>query len=65
MGTGPDGGLPVDGLLWPRNRLLPVGSNVAEAESWPFLLTFLEADGVIAGVRIDGPRMAGHYEKTA
>ncbi|MGH7268599.1 MAG: hypothetical protein ACREMB_27605 [Candidatus Rokuibacteriota bacterium] len=64
------GGLTLDGLLWPRNRLLPVEADVFEAESWPFLLAFLEAGGVIQAVRVDGPtvgqrRVAGTYEKTA
>ena len=63
-----DGGLVLDGLLWLGNRLLPVGPDAVEAESWPFLLTFLEADGVVSGMRIDGPmvgqrRVAGTYEK--
>jgi hypothetical protein len=53
---------------WPGNRLLPVEANVAEAESWPLLLTFQEVDGVISAVRIDGPtvgqrRLAGNYQK--
>jgi hypothetical protein len=60
------GGLVLDGLLWPGNRLLPVGPDVVEAESWPFLLTFLES----GGLRIDGPmvgqrRVAGTYERAA
>jgi hypothetical protein len=60
------GGLVLDGLLWPGNRLLPVGPDVVEAESWPFLLTFLEGDGL----RIDGPmvgkrRVAGTYARVA
>jgi hypothetical protein len=64
-----DGGLVLDGLLWPGNRLLPVGPDVVEAESWPFVFTFLEEDGMVAGVRIDGPmvgqrRVAGTYEKS-
>ena len=65
-------GVPVlDGLLWFRNRLLPVAPNVLEAESWPFVLTFQEGeDGTVAGVRIDGPlvpglkRIAGTYDKS-
>jgi hypothetical protein len=61
-------GLVLDGLLWPGNRLLPVGSDAAEAESWPFVLTFLETDGVVSGLRIDGPmvgrrRVAGTYAR--
>jgi hypothetical protein len=66
-----DGVPVVDGLLWFRNRLLPVAPNVVEAESWPFVLSFREGpDGVVAGVRIDGPvipslrRIAGSYDKT-
>jgi hypothetical protein len=60
--------LVLDGLIWPGNRLLPIGFDVVEAESWPFVLTFLETDGVISGLRIDGPmvgqrRVAGTYEK--
>jgi hypothetical protein len=65
-----DDGLVLDGLLWPGNRLLPVAPGVVEAESWPFVLTFLEADGVVSGMRIDGPmvgqrRVAGTYERAA
>jgi hypothetical protein len=65
-----DGGLVLDGLLWPGNRLLPVGPDEVEAESWPFVLTFLEVDGVIAGMRIDGPmvgqrRVAWTYRRAA
>jgi hypothetical protein len=61
------GGLTLDGLLWPSNRLLPLGPDVAEAESWPLHLTFLEAaDGLVSAVRIEGPaigqrRLAGTY----
>jgi hypothetical protein len=57
-------GLVLDGLLWPANRLLPVGPGVVEAESWPFLLVFLEN----GDLRIDGPmvgrrRVAGTYAR--
>jgi hypothetical protein len=67
---GDDGGLVLDGLLWPGNRLLPVGPDAVEAESWPFVLTFQEADGVVSGLRIDGPmvgqrRVAGTYARVA
>lgn len=60
------GALVLDGLLWPGNRLLPVGPDVVETESWPFLLTFLEG----GGLRIDGPmvgqrRVAGTYARAA
>jgi hypothetical protein len=62
------GRLTLNGLLWPGNRLLPVQANVAEADSWPLLLTFQDVDRVISAVPIDGPtmgqrRIAGTYEK--
>jgi hypothetical protein len=61
-----DGYLRLDRLLWPDNRLLPVGPDVAEAESWPLRLIFPEADGRVTAVRIEGPvigerRLAGTY----
>jgi hypothetical protein len=63
-----DGCLRLDRLLWPGNRLLPVGPDVAEAESWPLRLTFAEADGRVTAVRIEGPvigerRLAGTYDR--
>jgi hypothetical protein len=65
-----DGGLVLDGLLWPGTRLLPVEADVLEAESWPFRLTLLTEDGKIGALRIDGPavghrRVAGIYRKAA
>ena len=61
-------GLVVDGLLWRGNALLPLAANVFEAQSWPLFLTFLEQDGEIRSMRIDGPvvggrPLAGVYEK--
>src|SRR5439155_701574 len=64
-----DAGLVLDDLLWPRNRLLPVGPGVFEAESWPRLLTFEDADGEVRAVRFEGPHVdylqhcKGVYEK--
>jgi len=42
----------LDGLLWPGNRLLPVEADVAEAESWPLLLTFQDLDVILKAVRV-------------
>ena len=64
-----DGALELDGLLWPRNRLLPIAPGVFEAESWPRLLTFQDADGEVRAVRFEGPHVdylqhcTGVYEK--
>jgi len=64
-----DAGLVLDGLLWPRNRLSPVAPGVFEAESWPRLLTFEDADGEVRAVRFEGPHVdylqhcTGVYEK--
>jgi hypothetical protein len=64
-----DAGLVLDGLLWPRNRLLPVAPGVFEAESWPRLLTFEDVDGEVRAVRFEGPHVdylqhcKGIYEK--
>jgi hypothetical protein len=60
--------LVLDGMLWPRNPLVPISINVLEAESWPLLLTFLEENSEVRFVRIDGPAIggrdvAGLYEK--
>lgn len=64
-----DGGLVLDGLLWPENRVLPVARNVLEPESWPFTFTSVEADGRVAGLRLAGPaigqaRYDGVYRRT-
>lgn len=65
-----DGGLVLEGLLWPDNRLLPVTRNVLEPESWPLTFTAIEEDGRVAGLRIAGPaigqvRYAGVYRRAA
>lgn len=65
-----DGGLVLDGLLWPDNRLLPVAANVLEPESWPLTFTALEEDDRLAGLRVEGPaigraRYDGVYRRLA
>ena len=55
-----DASFVLDGLLWPGNRLLPVGPDAVEAESWPFVLTFLEnGDLRIYGPMVGQRRVAG------
>ena len=58
----------LDGLVWPRNRLLPIAPGVFEAEAWPLSLTILDAGGEVRSMRIDGPQVghlnsAGTYKK--
>lgn len=62
-----DGWLVLDGLLWPRNRLLARGGEVFDAEGWPLAFVF-EHDqaGVASAVRVEGPgftwgSVAGRY----
>jgi hypothetical protein len=63
-----DGGLVLDGLLWPRNRLVSIAPSVFEAESWPLVLTFQDGDTETRAVRIEGPQVSplncsGIYDK--
>ena len=52
-------GLVLDGLVWPRNRLLPIAPGGFQAESWPLSFTFVDAGGEVRSMRIDGPQV-GH-----
>jgi hypothetical protein len=61
------GWLVLDGLLWPRNRLLPRGGDVFDAEGWPLALVFEhDQPGGASAVRVEGPELtwgsvAGRY----
>jgi len=63
------GGLVLQGLLWPDNRLLPKAHGAFEAESWPLELHFEEDDdGTVGRIRAVGPalgrgRIDGVFER--
>lgn len=64
-----DGQLVVNGLLWPRNPLLPLRPGVFAAQSWPFEFHFEpDGDGAAQRLRVVGPalgwgRVDGVYER--
>jgi hypothetical protein len=61
--------LVLEGLLWPRNPLLPAGAGVFDARSWPFEFRFEDdGDGVVRGLHVAGPalgwgRVDGFYAR--